>query len=159
MSSTYTPVGRKQGEMDFSYLEDEQGYGLVTFAGVMIAIASVLNMLYGIAAIGRAHFYVQDARYVFGDLNMWGWFLLALGIMQLFAAAGIWRGASWARWFGVACASVNAVLQTLFIPAAPVLAMTILALDITVIYGLLVYGGRRAHARKMREMENTGAAS
>jgi hypothetical protein len=159
MSSTYTPVGRDQGEMDYSYLDDEQGYGLVTFAGVMIAIASALNILYGIAAIGKANFYVHDARYVIGDLNTWGWFLLALGILQLFAAAAIWRGAGWARWFGVACASVNAVLQTLFIPAAPVLAMTILALDVAVIYGLLAYGGRRAHARKMREMQKADARS
>ena len=51
---------------------------------------------------------------------------------------------AWARWFGVACSSVNAIVQTLWIPAYPVLAMTILALDIIVIYGLLAYGGRAA---------------
>jgi uncharacterized membrane protein (DUF2068 family) len=152
MSSSYTPVGQERREMDFSYLDDEQGYGLVTFAGVMIALVAVLNVLYGIAAIDKATFFAHDAKYVIGNLATWGWFLVALGILQGFAAFGIWRGASWARWFGVACAVVNSVLQTLFIPAAPVLAMTILALDITVIYALLVYGGRRAHARKMREM-------
>jgi uncharacterized membrane protein (DUF2068 family) len=152
MSSSYTPVGQERREMDFSHLDDEQGYGLVTFAGVMIALVAVLNVLYGIAAIDKATFFTHDAKYVIGNLATWGWFLVALGILQGFAAFGIWRGASWARWFGVACAVVNCVLQTLFIPAAPVLAMTILALDITVIYALLVYGGRRAHARKMREM-------
>jgi uncharacterized membrane protein (DUF2068 family) len=151
MSSSYTPVGGQSGEMDFSYLDDDRGYGLVTFAGVMLMIVAVLNILYGIAAIDKATFFTRGAKYVVGDLRTWGFFLVALGILQAVAAFGVWRGTSWARWFGVACASVNAVLQTLFIPASPVLAMTILALDIVVIYGLLAYGGRRAHARMMRE--------
>jgi uncharacterized membrane protein len=41
---------------------------------------------------------------------------------------------------------VNAILQMLWIPAYPVLAMTILGLDIIAIYGLLAYGGRRRAA-------------
>jgi hypothetical protein len=153
MSSSYVPVsGETRGGMDYSYLDDEAGYGLVTFAGVMLMIAAVLNTLYGIAAIDTANFYVNDAKYVFGDLSTWGWFLVALGVLQFFAAFAVWRGAGWGRWFGVACASVNAILQTLWIPAYPVLAMTILTLDIIVIYALLAYGGRRraANAAKAR---------
>jgi hypothetical protein len=146
--ASYAPVpGQQQGEMDWSYLEDDYGQGLVTFAGVMIMIAATLNTLYGIAAIGDANVFVNNARYVFGDLNTWGWFLVALGVLQYFAAFAIWRGVPWGRWFGVACASVNMILQTLWILAFPILAMTILALDIAVIWGLLAYGGRRRAAR------------
>ena len=150
MSTPYTPVGdRPTGEFQYDS-DDEHGQGLVTFAGVMLMIAAVLNMLYGIAAIGKANFFVHDARYVFGDLNTWGWFLLALGVLQAFAAVAIWRAPPWARWFGVACASGNAILQMLWIPAYPVLAMTILGLDIIAIYGLLAYGGRRRAALDAR---------
>ena len=150
-SSPYTPVDGGRGQLDYSYYDDEAGYGLVTFAGVMLMIVGVLNTIYGIAAIDDANVFVNDARYVFGDLNTWGWFLLALGILQLFAAFAIWRGASWGRWFGVGCASVNAILQTMWIPAYPILAMTILALDVAVIYGLLAYGSRRKAARAARD--------
>jgi hypothetical protein len=152
MSGTpYTPVGGEQvSQLPYEDYEDAHGQGLVTFAGVMLMIAAVLNTLYGIAAIDNANFYIKDARYVFGDLNTWGWFLLALGILQFLAAGAIWRGASWGRWFGVACASINAVLQTLWIQAYPILAMTLLTLDIIVIYGLLAYGGRRRAARAAR---------
>ena len=154
MSGTpYTPVGGEQvAQLPYEDYEDSHGQGLVTFAGVMLMIAAVLNTLYGIAAIDKANFFVNDAKYVFGDLNTWGWFLVALGVLQFFAALAIWRGVSWGRWFGVACASVNAILQTLWIPAYPVLAMTILTLDIIVIYGLLAYGARRraANAAKAR---------
>lgn len=160
MSTAYTPIPREQrGGMDYSYLEDEAGYGLVTFAGVMITIAAVLNTLYGIAAIDQANVFVRDARYVFGELNTWGWFLVALGALQFFAAFAIWRGVSWGRWFGVACASANAILQMLWIPAYPILAMTILALDITVIYGLLAYGRRRGAARAARSEKAQGTTA
>jgi hypothetical protein len=146
-SSPYTPTPREQrGSFDYDY-DDSHGQGLVTFAGVMLMIVAVLNVLYGIAAIDKASVFVDDARYVFGDLSTWGWFVLALGVLQFCAAFGIWRGAPWARWFGVACASANAILQTLWIPAYPILAMTILAIDIIVIYALLAYGGRRRAAR------------
>ena len=93
MSGTpYTPVAREdRGTFDYDY-DDTQGQGLVTFAGVMLMIAAVLNVLYGIAAIDKANFFTHNARYVFGNLNTWGWFLVAFGVLQFFAALAIWRG-------------------------------------------------------------------
>jgi hypothetical protein len=150
--SGYTPVGGEgsHGQFNYADYDDSKGQGLVTFAGVMITIAATLNCLYGIAAIDSAHVFVNNAKYVFGDLNTWGWFLVLFGVVQYFAAFAIWRGAAWGRWFGVACASANAILQTLWIPAFPILAMTILTLDIVAIWGLLAYGGRRAADRQAK---------
>jgi len=151
VSAPYTPPGGS-GEGGFYYdPDDSHGQGLVTFAGVLLTIAGVLNTIYGIAAIDKANFYVHDARYVFGDLATYGWFVLALGILQFFAALAIWQGTSWGRWFGVACASVNAILQMLWIPSQPVLALTILTMDIIAIYGLLAYGGRRKAYKRQQE--------
>ena len=99
--------GQQSGGMDCLVPRRRAGQGLVTFAGVMLMIVAVLNTLYGIAAIDGANVFVGNARYVFGDLNTWGWFLVALGVLQFFAAFAIWRGVSWGRWFGVACASLN----------------------------------------------------
>jgi hypothetical protein len=157
MSTPMTPVGgARGGRMPYEY-EDDHGQGLVTFAGIMLMIAAVLNTLYGIAAIDRANFFTQNARYVFGDLNTWGWFVLALGVLQFFAALAIWRGAAWGRWFGVACASVNAILQMLWLPSSQVLGLTIMALDIVAIYGLVAYGGRRRAANEARARAEAGA--
>src|SRR3954451_13591941 len=99
-SSPYVPAStRDSGTLyDFYDPDDAHGQGLVTFAGVMLMIAAILNMLYGIAAIRKANFFIHDARYVFGDLNTFGWFVLALGVVQCFAAFAIWRGVPWARW-------------------------------------------------------------
>lgn len=151
-SGPYVPPASadESGTGLYSYYDpdDAHGQGLVTFAGVMLMIAGVLNTLYGIAAIDKANVFVHNARYVFGDLRTWGWFVLALGVVQFLAALAIWRGASWGRWFGVASASANAILQVLWLPAYPILALTIIPLDIVAIYGLLAYGGRRRAARE-----------
>lgn len=154
-SAPYVPAGaRESGTLYNPYdYDDPHGQGLVTFAGVMLTIAAVLNVLYGIAAIDDARIFDRNARYVFGDLGTFGWFVLALGIVQFLAALAIWRGTPWGRWFGVASASANAILQVLWLPAYPILALTILPLDIIAIYGLLAYGGRRRAAREAAAVE------
>jgi hypothetical protein len=127
--------------------DTERGAGWVAFAGMMILIAGILNTIGGISAIGDANFWVADAHYQFADLNTWGWILLAVGLLQLFAAFSIWNGGGYGRWIGIISASVNAVVQLFFLPAFPFWSLAIFTLDILIIYGLIVYGGRPERAR------------
>jgi hypothetical protein len=119
--------------------------GWMVFAGTMIGIVGVLNTIYGIAAISDSDFFARDVDYIVSGLNTYGWVLLIVGVVQMCAAAGIWAFSQWARWLGVLTAGVNAIIQLLFIPASPFLALGIFAVDILVIYGLVVHGGRRYH--------------
>ena len=68
------------------------GSGWVLFAGIMIALVGVLNVIYGIAAIGDSRFFIDDATYILSGLNTWGWILLILGATQFVAAYSIWKG-------------------------------------------------------------------
>ena len=122
--------------------EVEHGRGWTGFAGAMLGIVGTLNVVYGIAAIDDAPVYVGETEYVFGDLNLWGWFLLGIGAIQFVVAFGIWNGAQWARWAGVGSAGVNGVIQLLFMPAFPLLSLSLFAVDVLVIYALIQYGGR-----------------
>jgi hypothetical protein len=128
------------------YTADEQGPGWIAFAGAMLAIIGSLNVLYGIAAISNSKFYLREAAYVFGDLKTWGWLLVVVGACQLLAAFGIWTGSQLARWVGIATAAGNAILQLLFLPSYPLLAITIFAVDVLVLYALIAFGGRSARA-------------
>jgi hypothetical protein len=109
----------------------------------MLAIVAAMNMVYGIAAISDSKFYARDAEYILGNLNTWGWVLLIFGVIQFCAVFSIWAGTEWGRWLGALTAGVNAVVQLMFIPSHPFAALAVFAVDVLVIYGLVVYGGRQ----------------
>ena len=129
-----------------SYLEpyEERGSGWVMFAGVLLMVLGTLNVIDGIAAIGKAHFYVAGAHYVFADLKTWGWVALCLGVLQLLVGIGVFSKNQFARWTGVAVLSLNAVAQLLMMPAYPLWSLSIFAIDILALYGLVAYGKRIA---------------
>ena len=126
-----------------TYTDEAAGGGWITFAGVMIILVSILNMIDGIAAISNSKFFVANAKYVFSDLNTWGWILLVIGVIQFVAAFGIWAGTEWGRWVGVVSAGANAIAQMLFLPGSPFLSLALFATDLLVIYGLVAYGGHQ----------------
>jgi hypothetical protein len=115
--------------------------GWVTFAGVMLFISGVLNIIYGIAAIGDSSFFVQDQRYILSNLNTWGWVTLILGALGLFAAFSLWSGGLYGRFVAILVASLSAVAALLSIPAYPFWSLAIFAIDIIVIYQVAMYGG------------------
>ncbi|MCW2952220.1 MAG: hypothetical protein JWQ48_1390 [Conexibacter sp.] len=119
----------------------EHGFGWVVFAGTMLLMVGSLNVIYGIGAISNSSFFVNNARYVFSDLNTWGWIVLVCGCAQVLTALGVWAGSVFATWLGVAFAGLNAMIQLLMIPAYPFLALALFAIDLLVIYGLAVHGG------------------
>ena len=127
---------------DPAYVQPSTSNGWVTFAGTMLLVVGTLNLVYGIAAIDDANLYVGDTQYVFGELSTWGWILTLVGAAQFVTAFGIWNRAQWARWVGVGAAGGNAILQLLFMPAFPLLSLSLLAIDVLVIYALIQYGER-----------------
>jgi hypothetical protein len=125
---------------------DKTHSGWVTFAGVMLFIVGVLNVIYGIAAIGDSTFFVQDQKYILSNLNTWGWVTLALGLFQLFAAFSLWSGGLYGRVFAIVAASLSAIGALLSIPAYPFWSLAVFAIDIIIIHQVAVYGGREADA-------------
>jgi hypothetical protein len=125
--------------------------GWVTFAGVMLFIVGVLNVIYGIAAIGDSSFFVQDQRYILSNLNTWGWVTLILGLFQLFAAFSLWSGGLYGRIFAIVAASLSAIAALLSIPAYPFWSLAIFAIDIIIIHQVARYGGAERDDAPRRE--------
>lgn len=123
--------------------EYSHGEGWVLFAGVMVMVAGFLNLIYGIAAIDSSSTFVEGSRFViFDDLNTWGWIHTIVGAVQLVAAFSIWSGREFGRFIGIVSAAFSAIAIILFVNAFPIAALGIFILDLLVIYGLVVYGGR-----------------
>jgi hypothetical protein len=127
-----------------SYLDDDRGYGWVVFAGVLLLIVGTLNFIEGIAAIGNAHFFVGNTHYIAGSLNTWGWVVLCVGVLEWIVGCGVFVKNQFSRWAGVIVLGLNAIAQLMMMPAYPFWSLSIFALDILAIYGLVAYGKRIA---------------
>jgi hypothetical protein len=127
-----------------SYEPEARGEGWIVFAGAMLMFAGVLNVIWGIAAIDDSSFFTDEGRYViFDDLNTWGWFLLIVGVLQLTAAVSVWNRNTFGQLFGIAVAFLNALILLFTVNAFPFAAFMLFIVDMLVIYGLAVYGGRQ----------------
>ena len=128
--------------------ETERGAGWLLFSGIMVLIAGVLNIVWGIAAIDDSNLFQNGTHYViFTNLNTWGWIVLIIGIIQVIAAFSIWAGNEFGRWIGIIGSFFSAIGSLGSIDAYPLWALCIFALDILVIYGLAAYGGHAGRRR------------
>lgn len=120
-------------------MSQPRGAGRALFAAVLLGVGGVLNVVYGIAAIGNSNFFVHDQHYVFANLKSWGWVTLIIGILELCASVSLFAGGTFGRWFGIAVGSLAAIGALFSIPAYPLWSIAVFALSLWIIYGLAIY--------------------
>ena len=74
------------------------------------------------------------------DYNTWGWVHLIIGILAIATGAGLIAGNMVARVAGIVLAVISAILNLVFIPAYPVWSTVVIAVDVIVIYAIVVHG-------------------
>jgi hypothetical protein len=74
------------------------------------------------------------------DYNVWGWVHLILGILAVATGFGLLAGNTAARVVGIVLAVLSAILNLVFIAAYPVWSTIVIAVDIIVIYAIVVHG-------------------
>ena len=121
-----------------------EGSGWIGFAGIMLILVGFFNIIDGISAISGSKY--MSSHVLFADLKAWGWFFLVLGAVQILAGWAVMKGANWAAIVGMATAFVNAISQLSASHTFAVWAITIVAVDVLIIYGLARYGGGRGRA-------------
>ena len=67
------------------------GLGRAFFVAVLLLIAGVLNVIYGIAAASNAHFFT-NTQYPFSSLHTWVWVTLLIGVIQIVAGVSVTGG-------------------------------------------------------------------
>ena len=120
--------------------------GFILFAAIMMLMAGSWQALQGLIAIFENEFYVATRNYVFQfDATTWGWIHLLVGLLVAFAGWGLLSGRTWARVVAITVALVSAIANFLFIPYYPFWALTVITLDIFVIWAVA------AHGRELRD--------
>jgi hypothetical protein len=117
--------------------------GWVIFAAVMLIIVGILNVIWGIAAIGDSKFFVQDQKFILSNLNAWGWITAIIGAAQLFAGFSLWSGGLYGRLMAILVASLSALAALLSIPAYPFWSLAIFSLAVIVLHSLATSGSER----------------
>jgi hypothetical protein len=119
----------------------ESWSGWVRFGGIVMAVTGAFSVLEGVLALAAPTTYVNiDGAVLAIDLVAWGWLHLVLGALVLatgFALLG--RDVpGWARALGIGLVTVNMIVQLAWLPAYPIWSILVLALDVLVLYALMV---------------------
>src|SRR5450755_1105237 len=117
-----------------------KGVGRAVFAAILLLIVGVLNIIYGIAAIGNAHFF-DGTQFVFSSLHTWGWITVIVGVIQLTGGFSLMTGGGYGRVIGIFAATIGAFESLLSIGGThPWWSLAIFVLCIYVLHGLIVFG-------------------
>jgi len=104
-------------------------------------VAGVLNIVYGIAAVGNSKFFVNDTYFVFSSLHTWGWITIILGAIELTAAFSLFAGNVYGRVVGIVAATLGAIGALLDVGGAhPWWSLGVFAVCLICIHGLFVLG-------------------
>lgn len=111
--------------------------GWTVFAAVMMIFGGILAVFQGIAAIAEDDIIVKTRNYSFAfNTTGWGWIHLILGVVVLLAGLALFSGAVWARIIGVLLAGLSMIANFIWLPAYPLWAIVVIAIDIAVIWAL-----------------------
>jgi hypothetical protein len=118
------------------------------FAGIMVLVVGVFNVIDGLRAITNAsqiesHFPGGKVQLpLTNNLKTWGWVVLIIGAVMILAGFLIFSGNMFGRIVGVTVAALNAILQLSYMDHNTFWSLTMILVDVLIIYGLVAHGGR-----------------
>ena len=114
--------------------------GLLTFAAVMMFVVAGFELLSAFLAFAGTGWWVtSEGDLVYASFVFWGIIDAIIAIIALYAGIDILRGGTYGQFVGYLFAIIGAIRWLFAIPAAPVLAVVVIALCVMVIYGLAKY--------------------
>ena len=114
--------------------------GMITFAAVMMFVVAGFEALAALLAFAGTGWWVTEAgNLVYANLVLWGILDSIIALIALYAGIDLLRGGAFGRGMAYVFAVVGAIRWLFVIPAAPVLAVVVIALCVMVIYALATH--------------------
>jgi hypothetical protein len=111
--------------------------GALTFAAVIMFVVAGLEALSALLAFaGTGWWATSTGDLVYTNFVFWGVLDAIIALIALYAGIDLLRGGTFGLVMGYLFAVVTAVRWLFVIPAAPVVAVVVIALCVMVIYGL-----------------------
>ena len=112
-------------------------YGVTVFAGVLLIVVSIFQVLEGITAIANDTIFVRGLNYTWQfNIQTWGWIHLIIGLIALATGIGIIMGQTWGYLVGVGIAGLSALSEFMFLPYYPFWSLAVIAIDVVIIWAL-----------------------
>ena len=111
----------------------------------MMILLGSFHVIAGLVALFNEDYFLvgKTGLVVEVDYTGWGWVHLILGVVVVLAGLGLFSGQTWARIVAVTLAMISAVANLAFLAAYPIWSAIMIAVDVLVIYAVLVYGDKR----------------
>jgi hypothetical protein len=111
--------------------------GVLTFAAVIMFVVAGLEALTALLAfVGTGWWVTSMGDLVYANFVVWGIVDLVIALIALYAGIDLLRGGAFGLGMGYLFAVVGAIRWLFVIPAAPVLAVVVIALCVMVVYAL-----------------------
>ena len=115
----------------------EVAFGVATFAGVLLVVLAVFQIIDGISAIANDTVFVRGLSYTWEfDVTAWGWIHLIIGLIALATGIGIIMGQTWGYLIGIGIAGLSMLTNFMFMPYYPFWSLAVIALDVLIIWAL-----------------------
>jgi hypothetical protein len=120
--------------------------GGATFAAAALLLTSgILTLLTGVSAVVNNQLLVVGPDYAYKfNTTGWGWVHIALGILLIVVAFGLFWGTTWARVMGIIIACLGIVVMFLWLPYYPVWSIVLIALNALVIWAVATWDVSRS---------------
>ena len=116
--------------------------GWAFFAAAILFINGMFSLTQGLILLVGPDTYTStlDGELFIFDVTGWAWWNIAIGILLLATGGSLFSGATWARIVAVFMAILSAVSQLFVVPVQPFWSLIVIAIDVFIIYALLIHG-------------------
>lgn len=116
--------------------------GWIAFAGVLMLLAGMFNVIGGLAAVFTDDVFATgpSGGALVLSVTGWGWVHLLWGLVLFVAGLGLFSGNVLARGLAVVLVALNMVTHMLLMPAYPFWSLLTIAIEVLVIWALTVHG-------------------
>jgi len=142
MTTTRQATGTTTGAQNMDNYGTSGWTGWIVFAGVMMLMMGAFHVIQGLVALFQDTYYLvgQEGLVVQVDYTTWGWVHTILGAVVILAGIALLAGQMWARVVAIILAFGSALVNIAFLGAYPIWSITMIAIDVLVIYAVTMHG-------------------
>ena len=115
--------------------------GWIAFAGAMMLMLGIMQMIVGVAAIAKDDLWVagQNGTLVL-SVTQWGWVQLIIGALITIAGFSAFAGKFFGRLVGIVLSMSVIVANITYVDLHPTWSVIVIFMAVFVMYALLVHG-------------------